>query len=142
MRRVPGRLGQGPVLAVAVAAVIVLAAGVLAVVTWASGSATGQPAAQAGAPSAGTAQPAGASSAGSPSASASGQGQQRGQLAAGNVASVPMSALPAGGAARSGRIVALVIVSGVPSVSVRVAAMPGTLVRAATGGVRRASRPG
>ncbi|HEY6790376.1 MAG TPA: hypothetical protein VI365_24030, partial [Trebonia sp.] len=33
-----------------------------------------------------------------------------------------------------GRIVALVIVSGVPSVSVRVAAMPGTLVRAATGG--------
>ncbi|HEX3955901.1 MAG TPA: hypothetical protein VHZ03_04625 [Trebonia sp.] len=150
MRRVPGRLAQGPALAVAVAAVIVLAAGVLAVVTWTSGSAAGRPSAQpgattAGTPSAGpffagTAQP-GAGSPGSPSATASGPGQQSqaqqgGQLTAGAgyVASVPMSALPSGGAARSGRIVALVIVSGVPSVSVRVAAMPGTLVRAATGG--------
>jgi hypothetical protein len=34
MRRAPGRLFQGPALAVAAAAVMVLAAGVLAVVTW------------------------------------------------------------------------------------------------------------
>jgi hypothetical protein len=142
MKGVPGRLVRGPGLALAVAAVIVLAAGVLAVVTWTTGPAAGHPSSQAGTPTAGspvvgTAQP-GASPAGSPSASASGQGQQSqgGQLTAGagNVASVPMSALPSGGAPGPGMIVALVIVSGVPSVSVNVAAMPGTLVRAATGG--------
>jgi hypothetical protein len=138
MRRAPGRLAQGPALAVAVAAVMVLAAGVLAVVTWTSGSA--RPAAQAGTPAAGTTQPA-ASPAGPPSASASGQdrqsqGQQGDQLTAGagHVASVPMSALPSGDAPGPGTIVALVIVAGVPSVSVRVAAMPGTLVQAATAG--------
>jgi hypothetical protein len=43
-----------------------------------------------------------------------------------------MSALPSGDAPGPGTIVALVIVAGVPSVSVSVAAMPGTLVRAAT----------
>jgi hypothetical protein len=140
VRRLPGRLTQGPALAVAVAAVIVLAAGVLAVVTWTSGSAPGRPSAQAGAatsgtPAAGTTQP-GASPAGSPSASASGQGQQGDQLTAGagHVASVPMSALPSGDAPGPGTIVALVIVAGVPSVSVRVAAMPGTLVQASTAG--------
>jgi hypothetical protein len=145
VRRLPGRLTQGPALAVAVAAVIVLAAGVLAVVTWTSGAAPGRPAAQAGAatagtPAAGTTQP-GASPAGPPSASASGQdrqsqGQQGDQLTAGagHVASVPMSALPSGDAPGPGTIVALVIVAGVPSVSVRVAAMPGTLVQAATAG--------
>jgi len=117
--RVPGRLSQGPALAVAVAAVIVLASGVLAVVTWTSGASGGHPSAGAtAAPGAGPAGPASASAPG-------------GQLVAGNVASVPMPALPAGG---SGTIVALVIVSGVPSVSVNVAAMPGTLVRATTGG--------
>ena len=140
MRRLPGRLTQRLALAVAVAAVIVLAAGVLAVVTWTSGSAPASPAAQAGTPAAGTTQP-GASPAGPPSASASGQdrqsqGQQGDQLTAGagHVASVPMSALPSGDAPGPGTIVALVIVAGVPSVSVRVAAMPGTLVQAATAG--------
>ena len=133
VRRAPGRLAQGPALAVAVAAVIVLAAGVLAVVTWTGGAAPGHPSATtAGGPSAGIAQP---GPAGSPSASASGPGQQGDQLTAGdgNVASVPMSALPSGGGG-SGTIVALVIVTGVPSVSVKVAAMPGTLVQATTGG--------
>jgi hypothetical protein len=43
-----------------------------------------------------------------------------------------MSALPSGAAGQPGMIVALVIVSGVPSVSVNVAAMPGMLVRATT----------
>jgi hypothetical protein len=42
---------------------------------------------------------------------------------------VPLSALPAGGR----QAVTLVIVSGVPSVSVRAAPMAGTLIRAATG---------
>ena len=135
---------DGPALAVAVAAVIVLAAGVLAVVTWTSGSASGHP------PAGATAAP-GTGSAGSPPASAQCQqgpgqpapgqpaqcqpvpGQPGGQLTAGGgyVASVPMPSPPAGG---PGAIVALVIVSGVPSVSVNVAAMPGTLVRAATAG--------
>jgi hypothetical protein len=136
MRRVPARLAQGPALAVTIAAVIVLAAGVLAVVTWAGGGGSGQPPAQAGATTAGTPPP-GARSSGSassapasPSASAAGQGDQV-TVGAGNVASVPMSALPAG--ARSPFIVALVIVSGVPSVSLNVASMPGTLVQATSG---------
>jgi hypothetical protein len=134
MRRVLGRLAQGPALAVTVGAVIVLAAGVLAVITWASGSAAGHPSPHAGATQPGAASPA------SPSAGPSGQGQQSpgqqgGQVTtgAGNVASVPMSALPSGSPG-SGMIVALVIVTGVPSVSVHVAVMPGTLVQAATEG--------
>jgi hypothetical protein len=138
MRRVAGRLAQGPALAVAASAVIVLAAGVLAAVTWAGGSAAGQASPKAGATMDGTPQP-GAGSPGSLSASPSGgqqsPGQQGGQVTAGagNVASVPMSALPSGSPG-SGMIVALVIVTGVPSVSVNVAVMPGTLVQAATGG--------
>jgi hypothetical protein len=130
VRRVPGRGADGPALAVAAAAVIVLAAGVLAAVTWAGGVAGGRPPAHPGAPRPG-AGPAG------PAASVPGQGQPSpgGQPpAAGNTASVPMSALPSGGAGHPGTIVALVIVSGVPSVSVNVAAMPGTLVQAVVGG--------
>jgi len=128
MARAPRWLPRGNPLAIAIAAVLVLAAGAISAVTWASGPGqqplTGPTANIVPAPSA-----PGQSARPSPVAS-QGPGQQYpGQLTAGTgwTASVPSSALPAGQ-----RAATLVIVSGVPSVSVRTAAMPGTLVRAAT----------
>jgi hypothetical protein len=123
---------------VVTAAVIVIAAGGLALATWASGSGQRQP--QAPATLAGTPQPASSSAlprqAQQPSPAQSpvppdGQCQPQGQ---GHTAAVPLCALPAGTPG-----VTLVIVSGVPSIAVRVAGrddpgMQGNLVLAATAG--------
>jgi hypothetical protein len=123
---------------VVAATVIVIAAGGLALATWASGS--GQRPPRAPATLAGTPQPASSPAqalprqAPRPSPAPSPPNGQCQPLGQGHAAAVPLCALPA-----STPAVTLVIVSGVPSIAVRVAGrddpgMQGNLVLAATAG--------
>jgi hypothetical protein len=113
-----------PALAVAGAAALVIVAGAAAI---AAGAGSPSPArSQAGASPASTV-PAGSAGRGSPGPAPHAQAPYAG-VPAGHVTALPAGALPAG----PGRVVTLVVLTGAPSVSVRVAPLDGELLEAAT----------